>query len=543
MKRLLATRVALSLAIGIAGVVASPTAPIASAAAACDSTGANCKIGDTGPGGGVIYYDAGSLQWLGRFLEVKPTPIEANASWSASANSTSIYGPAVTQAEQRRSMSIGMGATNTKALRSAGSPLVQKHFPATEDWFLPSKDELDALYNSPIYDTLTRPAVPVWSSSESESGFAWYQLFQDGTQFTDAQGIIPKLSANVNYTKSPKHVGSNFEPLPMNLFKVRAFPAGSGPVPPAFLVTAVKENMDCSRHALNCHIGDKGPAGGIIVFDAGPTSKTGRYYEVAPQSCEFSAIAFGKPALGASYLSSALRLAGKAIGAGAANSARLLAIRKSPAVAAVANSKCGGFDDWFLPSKDELNEAFRYLSHSRKGLNLTPVGGFQRGYYWTSSDYNGSTAWTQYFADGQQFDRVQTLTGNTKPPARPFLIRPMRRFDEGNVASGIGLKKFLGQSIMISKLKDGKCVRGVAGVTTGLAPGTEVQVVITPLVASSENYDEQVITGVVDSRGRFEILVPLRSFEYQLFEAIASTTDHEVLSNWALIFQAGYECF
>ncbi|NBP25595.1 MAG: hypothetical protein EBU81_13810, partial [Proteobacteria bacterium] len=114
----------------------------------------------------------------------------------------------MTQALQRRSVSIGMGAENTKVLRAAQSPLIQKHFPVGEDWFLPSKDELDALYNSSIYASVQRPAVPVWTSSESEAGFAWYQLFQDGTQFTDAQGIIPKLKANVNFLKSPEHVGS-----------------------------------------------------------------------------------------------------------------------------------------------------------------------------------------------------------------------------------------------------------------------------------------------------------------------------------------------
>jgi hypothetical protein len=439
-------------------------------------------------------------------------------------------------------MAVGMGAENTKTLRSAGSPLVLKHFQANEDWFLPSKDELDALYNSSIFTDANRPKVPVWTSSESEVGFAWYQLFQDGTQFTDAQGIIPKLGSNVGYVNSPTHVGSGFVPLPMHIVKVRAFPAGSGLVPPAFLVTAVTENLDCSQQARNCRIGDKGPAGGIIVYDAGPASKVGRYYEIAPQACELSRIAFGKPALGASYLSSAMRLAGKAIGAGVANSARLLAIRKSPAVAAVANSTCGGFKDWFLPSKDELNEAFRYLSHSRKGLNLTPVGGFQRGYYWTSSDYNGSTAWTQYFADGQQFDRVQTLTGNTKPPARPFMIRPMRRFDEGKVTSGIGLKNFLGQSIVISPLKNGKCVLGVSGVTTGLAPKSEVRIILLPVASSTANYSSQLIDASVDSKGRFEVRIPINWEEYQLFYAWAETLDGGVRSNSTLINQFGVDC-
>ena len=239
-----------------------------------------------------------------------------------------------------------------------------------------------------------------------------------------------------------------------------------------------------------------------------------------------------------------MRLAGKAIGAGAANSARLLAIRKSPAVAAVADSTCGGFGDWFLPSKDELNEAFRYLSHSRKGLNLTPVGGFQRGYYWTSSDYNGLTAWTQYFADGQQFDRVQTLTGNTKPPARPFMIRPMRRFDEGQALGGIGLKKFLGQSIVVSPYAEGKCVLGVSGVTTGLGPKTEVS--LTLRIAAGEPFEgellKRVVTGVVDSKGRFEVRIPIGRGMDRVFAVSAATLDRELRSNKILIYQVGDYC-
>jgi len=93
-----------------------------------------------------------------------------------------------------------------------------------------------------------------------------------------------------------------------------------------------------------------------------------------------------------------------------------------------ASMECNGFTDWFLPSKDELNEACRHLSHSRTGRQLTPAGEFDRGYYWTSSDYNGKTAWSQYFADCQQFDRVQTLRGNASGAQRPFLVRPMRAF-------------------------------------------------------------------------------------------------------------------
>jgi|688.fasta_scaffold276002_1 hypothetical protein len=419
------------------------TAPV-QASTPCQETGENCVVGERGPKGGVIFYDAGSQQWWGRYLEAKIGAEPIRQPWHLSRYSIYELNGQERVLErqkvlQRRSMAIGMGRDNTEAMRNAGSPLVNSMFPETDDWFLPSKDELDALYNYRVKNGGQGEAywksVPVWTSSESESGFAWYQLFQDGTQFTDAQGILPRLKMNVNYAKSPMHTGSGFESLYMHLIRVRAFPSPA-PWPPTFsFVNAVRENSDCSTQALNCRIGDRGPAGGIVVYDAGSDQEWGRYLEIAPQSCEIERVAFNptknKRLL---YSSNDERIKAKEIGMGARNSSLLAKTYPGGAASKAYLSNCNSFEDWFLPSKDELNEAFRQLSHSRTGLQLTPVGGFDRGYYWTSSDYNGSTAWTQYFADGQQFDRVQTLTGNAKPPQRPFRIRPMRAFKFGDTS-------------------------------------------------------------------------------------------------------------
>lgn len=409
-------------------------------------------------------------------------------------------------------MGLGMGRDNTRLMREAGSPLAT--VVSSSDWYLPSKDELDALYNFRASASGTTAqfwkSAPMWTSSESEDGFAWYQLFQDGTQFTDAQGIstTPKLKTNKDYKFSPKHTGSEFLPMLMQFVRIRSFPNPQSP-PAATLVTSVRENLDCSLRAINCAVGDKGPAGGIIVYDAGKDARGARYYEIAPQSCEITKFAFATPELGASYLSAATRVAGKGIGAGAANSARLMASKKSPIIAQVAKTVCNGYDDWFVPSKDELNEAFRVLSHSRKGLQLTPVGGFQRGYYWTSSDYNGKTAWTQYFADGQQFDRVQTLTGNVKPPARPFYVRPMRSFNAGEVASGFGLLEFFGKSIVLARVVDatrGTC--SVSGVTTGYPDGATLSGQFIDFDAPGDplrNFDIKI-----DWRGNFALPIKLQ---------------------------------
>jgi hypothetical protein len=74
----------------------------------------------------------------------------------------------------------------------------------------------------------------------------------------------------------------------------------------------------------------------------------------------------------------------------------------------------GGQSDWFLPSKDELNQMYINL-HSAS----TPLGGFSAGYYWSSSEFDGNLAWCQVFAFGSQFNRNKLNT---------YYVRPVRAF-------------------------------------------------------------------------------------------------------------------
>jgi len=58
--------------------------------------------------------------------------------------------------------------------------------------------------------------------------------------------------------------------------------------------------------------------------------------------------------------------------------------------------KGSGYTDWFLPSRDELNELYKQRS---------VVGGFTSNLYWSSSEYNYAFAWFQNFSNGgQTFD-------------------------------------------------------------------------------------------------------------------------------------------
>jgi hypothetical protein len=84
-----------------------------------------------------------------------------------------------------------------------------------------------------------------------------------------------------------------------------------------------------------------------------------------------------------------------------------------------ANLTLGGFDDWFLPSKDEL-----YLMYSNigQGSSLVNVGGFSNDYYWSSTEVgdddettvglaSSTDAWGQGFGSGTQpnFGKFYTL--------------------------------------------------------------------------------------------------------------------------------------
>jgi hypothetical protein len=90
---------------------------------------------------------------------------------------------------------------------------------------------------------------------------------------------------------------------------------------------------------------------------------------------------------------------GTAIGSGAQNTIDIEAGCTTPGTAAdvCANYTDGTYSDWFLPSKDELNQM--YLN-----LHLQGLGGFANNNYWSSTENDTNYAWHQNFTNGYQYN-------------------------------------------------------------------------------------------------------------------------------------------
>jgi len=175
-------------------------------------------------------------------------------------------------------------------------------------------------------------------------------------------------------------------------------------------------------------LGDIGPAGGYIFYDKGsyykadftivkaagngtvpitPTYSDWRYLEAAPydQSAVTEWGCYGYSISGAD---------GTAVGTGEQNT---IDIEDECTTFVTAADVCailslGGYSDWFLPSKDELNLMYT-------NLEVFGVGGFADIYYWSSSEYNANYAWIQNFINGDQFNYYKDFT---------FWVRAVRAF-------------------------------------------------------------------------------------------------------------------
>jgi hypothetical protein len=201
--------------------VAEKVAADAKAASFVCIPGSNCPIGSTGPGGGIVFYDAGSQQSWGRYLEFAPagwTVGMKNPSfiWCADGDGSILHlAHSITDVNLKANVGfeVGKGKANTDLMLascSSGAANTARAYRGGDknDWYLPSKDELNELCKFAKYQATGKVDVRCdrgtsfrggfvseyyWSSSESGPGdpciakvngqciaegrSAWYQTF------------------------------------------------------------------------------------------------------------------------------------------------------------------------------------------------------------------------------------------------------------------------------------------------------------------------------------------------------------------------------
>ncbi|MDR2510215.1 MAG: DUF1566 domain-containing protein, partial [Spirochaetaceae bacterium] len=172
--------------------------------------------------------------------------------------------------------------------------------------------------------------------------------------------------------------------------------------------------------------GDTGPAGGIIIFSKPRAAENWRYIEVSPVDLP-GTYPWGMFQDGVGVIPNIKTKL--ALGDGIKNTEMLLAALPQPetdpetgeitkevplfAATACDNFELNGFSDWFLPSREELDLAYRIIAEKGNG-------NFSDTSYWTSSQSTATTAWYQRFFDGRIYYNGRK--------AELFLVRPFRVF-------------------------------------------------------------------------------------------------------------------
>lgn len=161
----------------------------------------NSKVGTLGPAGGYIFYDCDAdndettndgltssvCGW--RYLEAGKSDLGNGTTYKLTwgPNTNDVYGT---------KLGIGEGKSNTNILKGKGidsfpaaKACVEYNGGGKTDWFLPSKDELNLMYENLAKKNLDSSlSKTYWSSSEGQSN-SWVQSLDTGSQTGYSRGV------------------------------------------------------------------------------------------------------------------------------------------------------------------------------------------------------------------------------------------------------------------------------------------------------------------------------------------------------------------
>ena len=503
-------------------VNSAPPAP------SCANGGTACVVGDVGPGGGTVFYVATTPFSCGPtrsesclYLEAAPAfwnpgAIDPARSWAKFPySSEAVNNP--NSPETAAATEIGWGYRNTRAIilqgnteaATSAAALADSYAPSVggvivDDWYLPSKDELNQMckwQRGIIGETLTTTTTVCalgtkdtgpgarfrnnfyWSSTQGTAADeAWYQSmdpesdpgagYEVKTEDPRVRPIrafgafAPSSAPSFTLSKTAETIYARTTPIVGYTITSSGAPITSYSISPSvspgltfntttgLLSGTPTETRTTTMYTITGSnssgsatetfilrvagsIGDTGPGGGMIFyvsdtpFACGPLrASMCNYLETAPDywaDPDNQSLDPRRTWAETTYQSSAVNNAsppetatGTAIGWGYWNTRAIILQGNndiSTSAAALADSFVSSLygselGDWFLPSKDELNQMYEGLGN-----------GFFAGdhSYWSSSEHHdyGDGAWEQSLGDGSRVNSVKNEI---------LYVRPIRAF-------------------------------------------------------------------------------------------------------------------
>jgi hypothetical protein len=172
-----------------------------------------CAVGDIGPGGGMVFYAGAPFTMAGATCNTSCRYLEwAPVSWASTQSQNGSFNvPGTTTTDARATLmpgnallgtstAFGSGLSNTRLFVNAANSgnsadnaakaaqLYAANDSSAGQWFLPSRDELVALYQSSVRSRGNFQALNLWSSSESSSVVNYQVSMGTGDVTGDSRG-------------------------------------------------------------------------------------------------------------------------------------------------------------------------------------------------------------------------------------------------------------------------------------------------------------------------------------------------------------------
>jgi len=327
------------------------------------------------------------------------SPVDINSiSWSdvGTAVITSANGTTIGTGQQNTVSIISSYNSGVYAAQSANN----FEHSGYNDWFLPSKDELNTFYTNYYQNNVTPSGtIHFWTSTEVDSLNAWVQSFSNSG--TSSQFSALKVNSK-------------------NIKPIRIFGANTSNVP------SIQERLTAGETPFDIYQSDnnlidslygKFYQGGLI-FSLNTTDGSGL---IVSQNNVSDSIPWSDTPTG--ILTGA---SGEEVGKGLENTDSIIETYTAGNYAAklCQNYFSNGYSDWYLPSKDELHALF--VNYYQNNNAHIPTG-----HYWTSTEYDAYNAWVEAFVPGNPSNQYSSI----KTEARK--VKAVRHFNNSNSGSGI----------------------------------------------------------------------------------------------------------